>query len=327
MNSILPWQQKEWRHLCEYKSQNRIPQALLIAGNKGLGKRRLAEQFAFSLLCPEPDAHGLCCGRCGSCLLIKAGSHPDLFYIEPAEAGKAIGIDSIRTLIADTQLKPQYDTYRVVIIDPADRMNQAAANAFLKCLEEPGERTVILLVTEKPAKLPATIRSRCQKMTLAAPEKETVFIWLKAQNIGDSLETLTAMAQNSPLLAQQYAEAHALPLRNECFKTWLAIAKQQAHPVTVAETWLKLPQPDLLLWLCSWVTDLIKCCYQTKQGNFYNPDLIASLQELSRRLDLKGLYGLYDLLLTSRQWLDTQINKQLMLEEILILWSHLNRSK
>lgn len=327
MSPILPWQQREWRHLCEYKSQNRIPQALLIAGNKGLGKRRLAEQFAFSLLCSDPDGNRLGCGQCDSCLLIKAGSHPDLFYIEPAEAGKAIGIDSIRSLITDTQLKPQYDNYRVVIIDPADRMNQAAANAFLKCLEEPGERTVILLVTEKPAKLPATILSRCQIMVLPKPDKETVFKWLKEQNIGDNLDTVVAMAQNSPLLAKQYVEAHTLSMRNECFKAWLAIAKQQANPVTVAEAWLKLPQPDLLLWLCSWMTDLIKCCYQTSPGNFYNPDLIASLQELARRLDLKGLYRLYDLLLASRQWLDTQVNKQLMLEEILILWSQLNRSK
>ncbi|MGZ8200246.1 MAG: DNA polymerase III subunit delta' [Methylosarcina sp.] len=326
MNSILPWQQRNWRHLCEYKSQNRIPQALLITGNKGLGKRLLAEQFAFSLLCPEPNALGLCCGQCDSCLLIKAGSHPDLFRIEPPEAGKAIGIDSIRTIIADTQLKPQYDTYRVVLIDPADRMNPAAANAFLKCLEEPGERTVILMITEKPAKLPATILSRCQKLAIPTPDKETVCTWLKEQNVGTNLEIVIAMAQNSPLLAKQYAEAHTLSLRNECFHSWVSIAKQQANPIMVAETWLKLPQHELLFWLCTWMSDLIKCRYQTKPDNFYNPDLIASLQELARRLDLKGLYRLYDLLLASRQWLDTQVNKQLMLEEILILWSQLNRS-
>jgi DNA polymerase-3 subunit delta' len=327
MESVLPWQQKEWRHLCEYRAQNRIPQALLISGNKGLGKRHLAEQFAYALLCPKPDAHGHCCGRCDSCLLIKAGSHPDLFYIEPAETGKAIGIDSIRGLIADTQLKPQYDTYRVVLIDPADRMNQSAANAFLKCLEEPGERTVILLITEKPAQLPATILSRCQKMTLTPPDKETVVAWLKRQPIEEDPETLAAMARNSPLLARQYAKDRILPLRSECFKTWLAIAKQQANPVTVAEAWLKLPQADLLLWTSSWTTDLIKCRCRTRPGNIYNPDLSASLQELARRLDLKSLYRLYDLILASRRRLDTQINKQLILEEILILWSQLNRSK
>lgn len=327
MESVFPWQQKEWRHLCEYRAQNRIPQALLISGNKGLGKRRLAEQFAFSLLCPNPAAHGLHCGQCDSCLLIQAGSHPDLFYIEPAEAGKAIGIDSIRGLIADTQLKPQYDAFRVVLIDPADRMNQSAANAFLKCLEEPGERTVILLITEKPAQLPATILSRCQKMALAPPDQETVVAWLKQQHIEDDLETLAAMARNSPLLARQYAEAQTLPLRNECFKTWLAVAKQQTSPITTAENWLKLPQPDLLLWISSWTIDLIKCSCRIRPGTIYNPDLRTSLQELAGRLDLKSLYRLYDLILASRRRLDTQVNKQLMLEELLILWSQLNRSK
>lgn len=73
--------------------------------------------------------------------------------------------------------------------------------------------------------------------------------------------------------------------------------------------------------------DLIKCRCRTRPGTIYNPDLGASLQELAGRLDLKSLYRLYDLVLASRRRLDTQINKQLMLEEILILWSQLNRSK
>jgi DNA polymerase-3 subunit delta' len=326
MDPIFPWQQKNWRHLCNYKSQNRIPQALLITGNKGLGKQHLAEQFAFSLLCAKPDPNGLACSRCPSCLLIKAETHPDFIRIQPSEPGKAIGIDLIRALIVDMQLKPQYDAYRVVLISPADQMNRPAANAFLKYLEEPGERTVILLISDKPASMPPTIRSRCQKLAVDTPDKETVFAWLKQQNIKNDLEILTGMAQNSPLLARRYADEKTLSARNECFKAWLEIAGQSADPVMVAESWLALPQSALLFWLSTWIIDLIKCFYRTKPDNFYNPDLFIPLQELAGQLDLIGLFKLYDLLLSSRGRLDTQVNKQLMFEEILIRWSELTRS-
>lgn len=327
MTALLPWLHNNWRHLCDYRTQSRIPQALLITGNKGLGKRQLADQFAYSLLCATPDSHGYSCGHCDSCVLIKAETHPDLIRIEPAEPGKAIGIDSIRTVIADTQLKPQYDAYRVVLIDPADQLNKPAANAFLKCLEEPGERTVIILITEKPASLPATIISRCQKLAVETPARDTILAWLKQQKFDINPDVISVMTRNSPLLLKQYADEQYMALRNVCFNEWLAVAKKQANAVNIAENWIKLPQAELLLWLSSWIIDLIKCFYSTKPDNFYNPDLISLLQELTGQLDLKGLYKLYDLLLASRQRLDTQINKQLMFEEILIRWSNLNRSK
>ena len=75
--SVLPWLQPHWHHLCDYSSQNRVPQALLISGNKGLGKLQLATQYAASLLCANPQPNGLACTHCNSCLLFKAQTHPD----------------------------------------------------------------------------------------------------------------------------------------------------------------------------------------------------------------------------------------------------------
>ena len=105
------------------------------------------------------------------------------------------------------------------------------------------------------------------------------------------------------------------------------IAKQRRHPVIIAEDWHKLPESPLIFWITSWIIDLIKCSYQIKADWLYNPDLKEPLQELSRRLELKDLYKLYDLLLTRRQLLNTQINKHTMFEEILIKWFELNLSK
>ena len=331
-NHMLPWQQPQWEHLCSYITQKRIPQALLISGNKGLGKQQLANQFAVALFCATPQANGIACGLCSSCLLVNAETHPDFIQVQPEEPGKGITIGQIRSLITRLTLKPQFDTYRVVIINPADKMNNAAANAFLKCLEEPTERTLIILISEKPAKLPATIISRCQKLAIATPDKETVIDWLAKTlqcnaDTNKALRSNVALAQGAPLLALDYANDETLTLRNECFSAWTAIAKQLKSPIIVAEDWHKLPASPLIFWMTSWVIDLIKCAYHAQVENLYNPDLNRQLQELSERLELKGLYKFYDLLLASRQRLDTQINKQLLFEEILIQWHELNRSK
>ncbi|MDO9270561.1 MAG: DNA polymerase III subunit delta' [Methylobacter sp.] len=334
---LLPWQQHQWEHLCSYIAQERIPQALLITGNKGLGKRQLANQFAVALLCATPQANGMACGLCSSCLLVNAETHPDFIHVQPEEPGKGITIGQTRSLITRLTLKPQFDTYRVVIINPADKMNNAAANAFLKCLEEPTERTVIILITEKPTKLPATIISRCQKLAITTPDTGATLAWLEKIFLektlqGDTNPNMTlpgslALAQGAPLLALDYANDETLTLRNECFNAWMAIAKQLKSPVIIAEDWHKLPASPLIFWITSWIIDLIKCFYHTNAENLYNPDLNEQWQELSQRLELKGLYKLYDLLLVGRQRLDTQINKQLLFEEILIQWHELNRSK
>ncbi|TRW89509.1 DNA polymerase III subunit delta' [Candidatus Methylobacter oryzae] len=325
----LPWQQPLWEHLYGYIAQKRIPQALLITGHKGLGKQRLAEQFALALLCAVPQHNGIACGLCSSCVLINAETHPDFIRVQPEEPGKAITIGQIRGLITQLTLKPQFEAHRVVIINPADNMNNAAANAFLKCLEEPTERTLIILISEKPGKLPSTIISRCQKLALATPDKETVVDWL-AETSSCSTETLrnnVALAQGAPLLALDYLNDEVLMVRNECFNAWIAIAKRLKSPVIVAEDWHKLSASPLIFWMTSWVIDLIKSSYHAQAQNLYNPDLSSQLQELSERLELKGLYKFYDLLLASRQRLDTQINRQLLFEELLIQWHELNRRK
>lgn len=327
LKPLLPWQQKNWEHLYYYIAQKRVPQALLITGKKGLGKQQLAHQFACALLCANPQADGLACGHCNSCLLLSAETHPDYIRIKPDETRTSITVAQIRSLINELTLKPQFDTHRVVIISSADLMNIQAANAFLKCLEEPNERTVIILITDRPAKLPATILSRCQKLAVSIPDKSTVFTWLKQQAIHDDQEVLSGLAQGAPLLALQYANESALKLRNECFKEWMNIAKQQNSPVIIAEAWYKLTDSPIIFWMTSWIIDLIKYYYQARPDSLYNPDLNEPLQVLSQHLELKGLYKLYDLLLKARQNLSTQINKQLMFEEILIQWAELNRNK
>ncbi len=325
--SILPWLQPQWQHLCDYSSQNRVPQALLISGNKGLGKLQLATQYASALLCAKPHDNGLACDHCKSCLLFKAQSHPDFIELLPEEPGKTITIGQIRQLISRLTLKPQFDKYRVIIINPAELMNNAAANAFLKYLEEPTERTVIILITDKPSRLAATIVSRCQKLAINQPDNFIINYWLKQHTKQENVSILLNLAQGSPLLALQYANENILSIRNDCFEAWMSISRQRIHPVLVAENWFKLSQVHLTNWITTWLIDLIKCRYPINADDLYNPDLKEHLQSLAKTIEPKRLYNLYDLLLMRQRLLETTINKQSLFEEILITWADLNLKK
>lgn len=324
---VYPWQQAVWQHLTDYIQQQRVPQAVLVTGPAGIGKHHLTEIFARALMCHAPLSDYAPCGSCQSCKLFAANTHPDFILVEPDEPGKAIGIDKIRQLIIKLALKPQFHTQRVVIINPAEQLNNASANAFLKCLEEPTERTCLILVTEKPARLPATIRSRCQTVPCAAPDSLIAGQWLQQQGFKSDVDVLLSLAQGAPLVAKSYAEQDIMAVRLEYFNAWQQVATGKQNLITLAEQWQKpdkLELTVLVTWMTGWVMDIIKCAHKADPGALHNPDMKKSLQALAERLELKRLYLFYDSLLSAQALLSTQINKQLMLEQLLIGWSQLN---
>jgi DNA polymerase-3 subunit delta' len=251
-------------------------------------------------------------------------THPDLIYLKPDEDKNTISINQIRQIVTNAYLKPQFENFRAVIIDPADAMTPSAANAFLKCLEEPTERTIFILITDKPNKLPATIISRCQRLTLTLPERIIMADWLKGQGIHENQETLLNLAQSSILTTEQITNSILLKLRTDCFNDWMAIAKYSNHPAIISEKWHKLPETVLINWLISWVMDLTKCCMGINRAQLCNQDMAKATQELAQRLNLKSLYGLYDQLLNSRRQLGTAINFQMVIEEILVQWQKIS---
>ncbi len=321
LHNIYPWQESDWQHLVAYVKQQRIPQALLINGIAGLGKQQLALQFAQYLICSDRQEK-TACGHCTSCKLFIAHTHPDFILLEPEEQGKAIGVDLIRQLITKLTLKPQYTGIRVVLIRPAEKMNVNSANAFLKCLEEPPERTVFLLLSEQMLRLPATIISRCQKLSLAPPEAASVSSWLNEQGVAMAQQKLLLnLAQGAPLLALTYAKENLTEQRQQCFQDWQNILLRQACPVSLAEKWHKLPVSMLIRWLLSWTEDIIKYHFVAEQSHISNEDLVKHLHVLAKRLDLILVFEFYNVLLKASDRFQTQLNKQLLYEEILITWS------
>lgn len=323
---IYAWHKQDWQHLCAYIEQDRVPQALLMTGSEGLAKHALALRYIQALLCTDKSKIEAC-SQCESCQLFLAKTHPDFLVLQPEEEGKAIRIDDVRTVINKLSLKPQYSGYRVILIQPADKMNMNSANAFLKCLEEPPERTVFVLLTEAMQALPATILSRCQKMSLSIPGSVEILTWLKEQGVSEQAELVLNLAQGSPLLAVEYAQNGSLQLRSSCFDEWNKVALMNACPITLAEKWHKQSLGQLIQWLTLWTEDIVKCTFQVEPALLYNKDLAKPLQQLAGRVNRYRLFKFYDLLLKDSYRINRQLNKQLLFEELLITWSTVAKGK
>jgi DNA polymerase-3 subunit delta' len=326
MNELYPWQTDVFADLRQRRAQQRLAHALLLSGPAGIGKLQLAKVFAQSLLCAEPNTDGLACGQCHACSLYAAGTHPDLFRLSPEDDSKVIKIDQIRALIEKVSLSSHYGRYKVVILNPADAMNIAASNALLKTLEEPPADTLLLLITDRPSFLPATIRSRCQLLRLALPPVEMAQTWLTAQlEHPQDAAVLLGLAGGAPLAAQALA-AEQLDRRKDMLQGWQQLASGMADPVKLAAEWVK---PDLHLpisWVYGWIADMIRL-QSGSEERLTNLDAKATLQKLAQELDLIRLYGLMDRVVESIKLANSQVNPQTLMEGILLYWSNIPRSK
>lgn len=142
---------------------DRVAHAYAFVGPSGSGRTTTALAFARALLCA---ARG--CGRCQACRLVGARQHPDLHVIVPTppeknpKGARAIRLDAIRQLEHEASLRPALAARKVFILDEAERMTGETPQAFLKTLEEPPPRTVLILVLPRARAVPATVLSRCQ---------------------------------------------------------------------------------------------------------------------------------------------------------------------
>lgn len=215
------WQQDYWSQLIGQHRSGRLPHALLLAGEQGIGKYHLARAMAAYLLCRQPGETA--CGNCPSCSLFYAGTHPDLIEVMPEGEGKQIKIEQIRKLQSFAGKTAQQGGFRVVILQPADAMNMNAANALLKNLEEPGSNVLFILLSHRLSAVMPTIKSRCQQFSLPIPDRGQALDWLGghlSSHAALHAEKLLKMAQGNPLLAQELADDALHKQRDKLFLPW-----------------------------------------------------------------------------------------------------------
>lgn len=276
--------------------------ALLVSAPEGIGALEFMLGLAQAWLCEAaPEARP--CGRCESCRLLHAQAHPDLKLLMPealrvergwagaAEEGedgakakrkpsRQIRIDEIRSAIDWIGRSSSRAQAKVVLLFPAEAMNMQSANALLKTLEEPPGSARLLLGTADPAQLLATVRSRCQTITLHQPTTQQALAWLSERGIADA-RALLAAAGGRPLRAAEMAAAGIGT------KAW------QALPQAVADG----RSQAFAGWSVASVLDaLCKLCHDAMrmaaggQPVFFEPQAIpkgaglVSLNELARSL-------------------------------------------
>jgi len=328
--SILPWQTEQWQQLVSRRQQAKLPHAILLSGAEGLGKHQFAKQFSESLLCHDNDENGAACGQCRGCLLLKAGSHPDIKWIEPEEAGKAIKVDQIRSLAAFTPLSAQFEQgYKVILIGPAESMNRAAANSLLKTLEEPADNTILILLSSAPQQLLATIRSRCQRLNFVAPDYATASHWLKTQSLQNAEQWLE-IADGAPLTALELANSDdSIESRYENgLETLEALQSRRKDPLSTAAEWQKKDGLRAVKWLTNWVMDILRLAQGGQSSAISCPSQQSRLTSFANQLDIDALHAYLPHLYEAYRLLSTtQVNQQLLLEEILIRWAALPKNR
>ncbi len=248
-----PWQSENWRSLIARWRANRLAHGMLLCGPHGLDKRGFAERFAAAVLCQCSDAQDVACGQCRTCTLLAAGSHPDLIRVnlplrDDGTPRKEIAVDQIRALSERLAMTAQFGGMQIALIDPADAMNANAANALLKTLEEPTAATLILLVADQPARLPATIRSRCQRIEFRLPSRVQAREWLNGQGLDANIvDTALEASGGNPGLALEWAGNGGLQLREQVAADLRALHAGRISAVEVADRWAR-EEPESRLW-------------------------------------------------------------------------------
>ncbi len=326
-SAFLPWWQTPWRAVVEQMRGDRMPHALLITGIDGLGKRGFAREIARALTCRETGPDGRACGHCTACALDAGGNHPDHLRVYLQEDAAEIRVDQIRELSADLALKSHGGGYKVAILNPADRMNQNAANSLLKTLEEPTDNTVLLLISENPARLPATIRSRCQSIRMEPPDNTQALDWLERHGVDRDRERLLRVASGSPLRAKEFAQSNIMELRQKSWAQLDDLATGAADPLEIAEQWAQGDVMTGIGWFTDWLMDMIRLKLSPAPPMLRNPDLQESLRNIAGGIDQGTLFSLLDRALEARRLVSTPVNQRLLLEAQLIAWTEANRCR
>lgn len=334
--NVIDLHEATWQRLQARRAQ--LPHALLLAGARGLGKLALARRFAAALLCEQPDARGDACGACPSCNWLGQGNHPDFRLLQPealaeAEPGEGekkasqqITIDQVRGLDDFLHVGTHRLGLRVVLVHPAEAMNRSTANALLKTLEEPSPDTLFLLVSNEPDRLLPTVRSRCQTLSVPAPETSLAIRWLEASGVEQAARWLP-LAGGAPLLAAELATPASRALLDAVVGE---LGKGPAlEPLSAAAALDKAvkaekggtPMKRLVEWVQKWLHDLLLAASAASPRYFTGET--ERLHRIAAATDTVRLLALAREALQYRAQAEHPLNSRLFLESICMAYADL----
>lgn len=313
-------------------AKDRVPHALLFTGDEGIGKKLTAINFAKTLNCSPvaeddlfsgsaaedtagADTETDACDACPSCRKVDQGNHPDVFLIGPEGDSRQIKVSAIRQLEESLSYKPFEGRWKIAILDNADRLNQSAANAFLRTLEEPSAQSMLILVSSRPDMILPTIRSRCQVVNFSPLPVHTMSGLLQ-EKFGHSDETQARLLSILSGGRLGYAMDEGLIDRRDwsfsIFSQMLGSGEEDIwEDKESMESWFDWSQ--LLL------RDIAAFKATGRPDLLINQDKADEIQRISQRAGLKDILKLARELYNIKRQLTFNLNKQLTFNFVSLL--------
>ena len=293
-----PWLSKEMAALGAAYEADRMPHALLIHEAPGAGGDWLASWIAKRVLQTDRELH------------------PDWINVRPSDESRQIRIEQVRELGQELALTSHQGGYKVGVVSPADVLNRFAANALLKTLEEPPQRTVLILVATQPSRLPATILSRCQRVRVSAPSRAEAVSWLESTRGKGDWNAVLDILGEAPMLAAESDFAAVVQIGADARRGLEETASGRSDPVSTAERWSREDPALRLRCFENWLTERIRRQTGTK-GFLTELGAGTYLSGAEAVLNIRDLFELLDGVRELKSALETPINRGLALEHLL----------
>jgi len=330
---VYPWQKQLWQNLNQ--GRQKLHHAFLMHGRAGIGKYDFALNFSKALLCPNTDGNGHACDKCPSCHWFDDESHPDFRLISPEQESSSdeeapvakktkkktqISVAQIRELSDFLSLSShQTSGLRIVLINPAEALNQASANALLKMLEEPAPVVIFILVAHQLQRLLPTILSRCQKVNMPVPDQVQALAWLNMKGVSNPEQQL-AYLEGSPIkvLSEQAQFDQLSDIWKQLALGW-KMEPQVAASILIANS-VETGVIAVQKWLYDIVT--VKLGQQAR----YHLQYARALQALAEKVNLGRLFDLQKKTNELRKLATHPLNHELQMESLLVEYTKVFQS-
>ena len=291
MTSAAPLSDAAFEGFRQGLRRGRAAHAYLVLGHPRGAGRRLAERMIQLLFCASDRAP---CGACPACRQVAERTHADLLWVEPESKSRQIPIETVREVLLPRLQQSAYaGGWKAAAVQYADRLTEAAANAFLKTLEEPPPRTLILLLTDRPEQMLPTIRSRCQTVRAGGAEDGLPAEWrarildaLAASGGGGAIAALASAGRLKAILDEMKKEAAKEAEEETAEEEESETAAESSADIRKARVSAKEREwrSGLLDLVVRWQRDVLLLALQ-QDGPLHFPDRRAELERQARGLD------------------------------------------
>ena len=309
-------------HLRKAIEYHKVSHAYILSGEEGMGKKTLADAFAMTLLCERSDKEP--CLQCHACKQMMSGNHPDVIRVTHEKPG-SIGVDDIRTQINDTiYIKPYSSSYKIYLVDEAEKMTPQAQNALLKTIEEPPAYAAIMLMTTNQELFLPTILSRCIQLKLRPLKDTQVSDYLK-ETMGipeEKADVFAAFARGNLGKAIHLASSEEFGLLYRQILNLLKNLKEMDISMLL-DSIRKLQEDQLDLRECLdfmqlWYRDILMFKVTKDINTLVFKDEYAKVSSLCQKSSYEGLELILEAIEKAKTRLDANVNADLALELMLL---------